>query len=292
MPEDVKSYLAVNYRGWGELSCSLLAADKRDFSGDFPAVLNFCNTGCTQAGQGRIQQGGTRRWGLRKPRAAPLGMALVAAGCRQQEEGPGVDPGVSAGRKILCFCHFARLAIQQTVPLGRREGVGLYQAGVRAQRPAGLPGGTGAVRPPRYPLSSHARPPVRLRSQRTVSTHGQPCGIQRLSASAVSAGGPSRCFISGAAAYPVPSRFPGWPWCPPGPGAQANLAVGCSTSRRFCFPPRLLADRDGLMPKVAPTSVSSLLCWLSLCIACSVPKRGAWSRGWGGCSALTSSPLV
>lgn len=232
MPEDVKSHLAVNYRGWGELSCSLLAAEKRDFSGDFPGVLNFCNTGCVPAGQGRMQQGRTRRGGLRKPRAARLGMALVAAGCRQQEEeGPGVAPGVSPGRKIPCFCHFARLAIQRTVPLGRRRGVGLYQAGVRAQQPAGLPRGAGAVRPPCHPLSSHACLPVRLRSQRTVSTHGQPCGIQQLSAGAVLAGGPSRCVISGAAACPVPSRFPEWPWCPPSPGAHANLAVGCSTLR-------------------------------------------------------------
>ena len=65
--------------------------------------------------------------------------------------------------------HFASLVIQWTMPLGRRRGVGLYQAGVRAQQPTGLPRGTGAVWPPSYLRSSYACLPVSLCSQHMAS---------------------------------------------------------------------------------------------------------------------------
>lgn len=63
-----------------------------------------------------------------------------------------------------------------------------------------------------------------------LMAHGRPCRIQRLSASPALADGLLGCFLSGAAARPVPSRFPGWLWCPPGPVVQADLAGVCSAS--------------------------------------------------------------
>lgn len=161
---------------------------------------------------------------------------LVPAGCRQKEEGPGVAPGVSTGRKTPCFCHFGNLVIPQTVPSGRRRDV------VRCRFVWGWCETSAAHGAAQRHWCSVATllPALLLRlsvCQSPITAHGQPCGIQRLSASAALAGGLLGCFISGAAAWPVPSRFPGWLCCPPGLVAQDNVAVDCSTSHWFCFPP-------------------------------------------------------
>jgi len=71
--EDAKSYQAVDYRGWGELPGSLLAADKGDFSRNFPDVLNFQNSGCTRADC-------LRRWAGEHQQRAAKARAVKAKG--------------------------------------------------------------------------------------------------------------------------------------------------------------------------------------------------------------------
>lgn len=202
--QDVKSHLAVNYRGWGEISHSLLTADKRGFLRNFPAGSHAAERrrceGCE--GEGEHNENGAVCLGLGL--AVMIAFAFCTQPWGQKEERP------LEYQWAPCFCHFAT---DHTLREKKRCCVvEIYVELVwELSSPQDCPK---ALVHYGHPATHSPHMPV---CQSLLTAHGQSCHIQWLSVSAALAGGLLWCFISGAAAWTVPSPFPEWLWCPPIP---------------------------------------------------------------------------